>query len=44
MLYHNDYTISFAFLILNDVRQAFQICKEIECNQFIKPEEQGKYK
>jgi len=44
MLYHNDYTISFAFLILNDVRQAFQICKEIECNQFIKPEEQDKYK
>ena len=44
MLYHNDLAIAFAFLLLNDVRQAFTVCKQIECNRFIKPEEKERFK
>ena len=44
MLYHNDLAIALAFLLLNDVLQAFTVCKQIECNKFIKPEEQEKFK
>ena len=44
MLYNDSLVISLTFLLFNDVKQAFTVCKQIESKAFIKPNEVERFR